>query len=137
MWKLRAIFLESLAACDKYNVDMNLVMYFTVNLDFVNYFDNLVDESLDVPILKNWTTQEQILPISLETFKMNSGLLKAPKMLKDFVHQYQHKKQIFDIQEDHIDEERNKLNSSFSSFLNSFMIDIFLFVVTLITVLVT
>ena len=32
--------LESLAACDTSNVD--LVMYFTVNLAFVNYFDNLV-----------------------------------------------------------------------------------------------
>ena len=75
---------------------MNLVMY-TVNLASSNYFDNLV-ESLDVPILKNWTTQEQLLPISLETFEINSGLLTAPKPLKDFVHQYQHKKQIFDIQ---------------------------------------
>ena len=53
-------------------------MYFTVNLAFVNYFDNLV-ESLDVPILKNWTTQEQNLPILLETFEINSSLLNAPK----------------------------------------------------------
>ena len=98
--------LESLAACDNSNTDMDLVMYFTVNLAFVNYFDNLV-EYLDVPILKNWTTEEQILPISLETFEINSSLLNASKILKDFVHQYQHKKQIFHIQEEHIDEERN------------------------------
>ena len=68
--------LELLAACDK--SEMDLVMYFTVNLAFVNYFDNLV-ESLDVPILKNWTTQQQILPISLETFEINSSLLNIPK----------------------------------------------------------
>ena len=41
--------LELLAACK--NSEMDLVMYFTVNLAFVNYFDNLV-ESLDVPFLK-------------------------------------------------------------------------------------
>ena len=68
--------LELLAACK--NSETELVMYFTVNLAFVNYFDNLV-ESLDVPILKNWTTQEQLLPISLEAFEINSSLLSAPK----------------------------------------------------------
>ena len=41
--------LESLAACDKFNTDMDLVLYFKVNLAFVNYFGNWV-ESLDVPI---------------------------------------------------------------------------------------
>ena len=45
--------LESLAACDK--LTMDLVMYFTVNLAFVNYFDDLPD-TLDAPILQNWTT---------------------------------------------------------------------------------
>ena len=108
-------------------------MYFTVNLAFVNYFGNLI-KSLDVPILKNWTTQEQILPILLETYEINSSILNAPKMLRDFVHQYQHKKQIFDRQEEYTDEERDKLNSKFSSFLNSFIIDIFLFVAAFISV---
>ena len=42
-------------------------MYFIVNLAFVNYFDDTI-EDLGIPILKNWTTQEQILPISIETF---------------------------------------------------------------------
>ena len=65
-----------LTACE--NSDADLVMYFMVNLAFVNYFDNLV-ESLDVPILKNWTNKEQILPISLEAFEINSSLLSVPK----------------------------------------------------------
>ena len=68
--------LESLTACK--NSQMELVMYFTINLAFDNYFDNLV-ESLDVPILKNCTDQEQTSPISLEAFKINSCLLSAPK----------------------------------------------------------
>ena len=43
--------LESLAACDKSKTNMDLVMYFTINFAFVNYFDNFV-ESLDVHVLK-------------------------------------------------------------------------------------
>ena len=52
--------LESLAVCG--NSEMDLVIYFTVNLAFVNYFDKMI-ESLSVPILRNWTTQEQILSV--------------------------------------------------------------------------
>ena len=107
-----------------------------VNLAFVNYFDNLVD-SLDIPILKNWPTKEQILTISLEALEINSSLLSVPKMLKDFVHQFKHRKQIFDIEEEHIDEEREKLNTKFSSFLNSFILDVFLFVTTFVTIIIT
>ena len=39
--------------------------------------------------------------------------------------------------EEHIGEERDKLNPKFSSFLNSFMIDIFLSVAALVTILAT
>ena len=53
--------LESLAAC--HDSSSNLVMYFTVNMAFVTYFDSLMD-SLDAPILQDWMMQEQILPIS-------------------------------------------------------------------------
>ena len=42
-------------------------------------------ESLGVPILRNWTTQEQVLPISVELFESNASLLNVPKTLKDFV----------------------------------------------------
>ena len=49
--------LESLSAC--HNSSWNLVMYFTVNMAFVTYFDTLMDY-LDVPILQNWVTHEQI-----------------------------------------------------------------------------
>ena len=44
--------LESLAACD--TSAMDLVMYFTNNLAFVNYLESLID-SLEVPILQNRT----------------------------------------------------------------------------------
>ena len=29
----------------------------------------------------NWTTQEQIVPLSLETFEINPNLINAPKPL--------------------------------------------------------
>ena len=83
--------LESITAC--HNTKSELVMYFAVNMAFVNYFDNLTD-SLDVPILYNCTTYEQILPIYLQPLDFDSKLLQAPKTLKEFVHQFQHKKEI-------------------------------------------
>ena len=57
--------IKSLAACQ----DMNskLVMYLTVNTAFVNYLDQFpnITETLEFPIIKNKTTFEQTLPISL------------------------------------------------------------------------
>ena len=76
--------LESLAACDNSKTKTDLVIYFTVNLAFVNYFDKAI-ESLGVPILRNWTTEEQVLPFSVESFEINASLLNAPEMLTDFV----------------------------------------------------
>ena len=58
--------LESLTAC--HNAECKLVMYFTVNIAFVNYLDNLT-ESLTFPILLNRTTHEQTLPICYNLLK--------------------------------------------------------------------
>ena len=87
--------LESLAACQ--DTKSKLVIYFMVNTAFINYFVNLTD-SLKFPILLNQTTYEQTIPISLKSFDFDPDLLKSPKMLKDFVHQYRHKKENFDFQ---------------------------------------
>ena len=50
-------------------------------------FDNLTD-ALDVHISQDWTTYEQVLPISLQMFDFDSKLLEVPKTLQDFVYQY-------------------------------------------------
>ena len=86
---------ESLAACQ--DVESKLVMYFMVNTAFVNYLDSLdnLTYSLKFPILLNRKTYEQTLTISVKSFDFNSELLKAPKMVKDFVHWFQHKKRNF------------------------------------------
>ena len=71
-----------------------------MNTAFVNYLDNLT-ESLNFAILLNKMTHEQILHICQQSFDFVSVLLKAPKTLNDFVHQFWHKKEIFDLQERH------------------------------------
>ena len=71
--------------------------------------DNLT-ESLKVPILKNKTTFKQTLPLSLNISKFDSELLAAPKTLKDFIHQYKHKKEIFDLKERHDNMDKNLPN---------------------------
>ena len=55
--------LESLAACEGPETKTDLEMHFTINLAFVNYFDDMIEE-LGIPMSLNWTTQAQILPLS-------------------------------------------------------------------------
>ena len=87
--------LESLAECEGPVAKTDLEMHFTVNLPFVNYFDDMIEE-LGSQISQNWTTQEQILPISLETFEINPNLINALKTLQELAIQYK-KKGIFSI----------------------------------------
>ena len=62
--------LKSLAACQDTN--SKLIMYFTVNIAFTNYLDKFpnLTESLEFLIIKNKTTFEQTLPISLNVSKI-------------------------------------------------------------------
>ena len=73
--------LELLAAFEGSEAKIDLEMHFTLNLAYVNYFDDMMEE-LGIPISQNWTTQEQILPLSLETFELNPNLLNAPKIVR-------------------------------------------------------
>ena len=125
--------LESLAACEGPETKTDLEMHFTVNLAFVNYFDDMVDK-LVKQISLNWTTQEQILPISLETFEISPSLINAPKTLQDLAIQYKNKKNILDKKEQNFDKPEN--NSKFQSFLNSFIADVLIFTAMLITLII-
>ena len=55
-----------------------------VDIAFANYLDQMdnLTETIDVPVLKNKTTFEETLPISLNVSKFDSELLTAPKTLK-------------------------------------------------------
>ena len=68
--------LESIAACP--GKQSSLTMYYTVNTVVMYYIDSLTD-NLEAHISQNWTTQEQVFPISLQMFEFDSKLLKAPK----------------------------------------------------------
>ena len=56
-------------------------------MTFMHYFDSLAD-NLQTHISQNWTTQEQVFPISLQMLEFDSKLLKAPQTLKELFHQY-------------------------------------------------
>ena len=91
------LLLESLAACENSETKTDLEMYFTVNLAFIDYFDKTIEE-LNIPILRNWTTQEQILPLSIEMFEISPNLLNTPNTLKDLANQCKNKLKILEIQ---------------------------------------
>ena len=111
-------------------------MVFTMNAAFANYLDQFtyLTESLRTPIIRNQTTLEQILPLSLSISKFDTDLLTAPRSLKDFVYQYNYKKEIFDLNKRHstIDLTTNK-----NFFTNNYIVDIFLFITAVISLLVT
>ena len=93
--------LKSLAACQ--DTISNLVMYFTVDTAFVNYLDKFpnLTESPELLIIRNKTTFEQILPISLNVSKFDPTLLTASCILKEFIHSCTNNKEIFYLQERH------------------------------------
>ena len=109
-------------------------MHFTINLAFVNYFDDMIEE-LGIQISRNWMTQEQILPLSLETFEINPNLINAPKTLQELATQYRNKKNFLDKKEQELDKPEE--NSKFRLFLNSFLANLLIFTAALITLIIT
>ena len=103
-------------------------MYFTVNLAFADYLEEL-NKSIKIPIERNWTHYKQILPISLESFQLKSSLLQAPKMLKDFIIQYQENRKI------NSQKEINQ-NSKFKTFISRYIKDLLVFIAAILTVLI-
>ena len=63
----------------------------------MHYVDSLKEDleiaDLDTHMSQNWTTQEEVIPISLQTLEIDSKLLKAPKISKDLIQQYKQKRQ--------------------------------------------
>ena len=126
--------LKSLAACE--NTNSKLTTYFTVNTAFVNYLDKFpnLTESLEFPIIKDKTTFEQTLPISLNISKFDSTLLTASNNLKEFINSYTNHKEIFDLQERHGNIE---LNTNKNFFSENCIMNIFMFISVIISLLST
>ena len=118
--------LESIATCPGKQSDMTI--YYTVNSTFMPYLDTF-KEKLEVPSLEmnqNWTTQEQVLPISLQSTPFDNKLLKAPGTLKGLVQQCRQKSQTLDNTHE---------NKTKNNFFDNIAIDIFLFTVAIISML--
>ena len=91
---------------------------------------NTFKEKLQVPSLdvnQNWTTQEQVLPISLQSTPFDNKLLKVSGTLKGLVQQYRQRNQTLDNTHE---------NKSKNKFFNNIAIDIFLFIAAIISMLV-
>ena len=117
---------------------MNLIMYFTVNTTFTNYLDqfNLM-EDLEFLVLTYKTTSEYTLPAFLNKSKFDESLLTAPQTLKNYIAQYKQEKAIFDLKESHdIDELEIEIPSK-NFFTTNFIIDIFIFIIAIISVITT
>ena len=96
---------------------------------------NNLTELHEFQILKNITPPEQTLLIFLNISKFDVSLLTTPKTLKDFIHQYNWKKEIFDLEERHDNMDENLSNRNV--FSNNFIVDVFLFIAAIISLLVT
>ena len=66
----------------------------------------------------------------------DSTLLTASSDLKEFINSYTHNEEIFDLQERH-DNMEVKLNTNKISFLINYIVDIFLFINVIISLLAT
>ena len=88
--------LESLTVC--HNTNTKLIMYFTVNNAFTDYLNEFnLTEEVEVPIFTNKTTSEITLSVFLNKTTFNETLLLTPLTLKEYVTQYKHDKEIFDL----------------------------------------
>ena len=120
--------------CDPDNTDGDLEMYFVANTAFLNYFKGLIN-ALEVPFLHNVTTQEHILPISLEPDDFNKELLAAQEMLRELVDNYKGKKLNFDKQHEELHPEKDFEKET--SIFNHLASNIFIFVMALILLIVS
>ena len=105
-----------------------MTIYYTVNTAFIPYLDTFREE-IEVPSLEvnqNWTTQEQVLPISLQSTPFDNKLLKAPGTLKGLVQKYRQKSQM---------PEKSQESRTKQTFFNNIAINIFLFTAAIISML--
>ena len=114
--------LESLAACHDSN--SKLIMYFTVNNAFTNYLNEFnLTEELTIPICINKSTSEITLLVYLSRTEFDESLLLAPLTLKEYIAQYKHDKEIFDLNERHdidkLEKEFANKNFKWLKYLNS------------------
>ena len=122
--------LELLAACNCTN--SKLTMYFMINTTFANYLDMFPNftASLQILLIRNRTMYEQILLVNLNISGFDKTLLHAPTNLKAFINSHTVRKENFDLQERH---GTPILNTSKNFFSNNHIMDIFMFISSIIS----
>ena len=65
-----------------------IICTYNISINIPSHLEEL-NEFIRTPINTNWTSFKQTLPISLESFQLDSKLLHTPVMLRDFTDQYQ------------------------------------------------
>ena len=106
-------------------------MLFTINLPFLDHLEDLI-EVIDTPIDRNWMHEKQLLPISFESFQINSSLLQAPKTFQDYIKQFQKCNRKL-----HLQNKNDNTHSKFKTFISSFIADIIGFSPTLLAIMTT
>ena len=109
-------------------------MYFTINTAFANYLDAFPNLTVSFPLIKDRTTYEQTLPLNLSISGFDKSLLHAPTNLKDFIKGYAKDKEIFDLKERHVS---TILNTRKNFFSNNYIMDIFMFASSIISLIST
>ena len=103
------------------------------NTAFLNYFEELIN-MLEAPFLHNISTQEHILPISLESDDFDKELLTAPETLRELVEKYKKRKLNFDKQHETLDKENDIVIET--SIFNHLASKIFIFVMAIISLII-
>ena len=121
--------LESIATYD--NKITKLVFF---NLVFTNYLDMLPNMIDSLPIIKNRTRYEQLLPLNLSIPHFDNSLRHRPTKLKDFMIIYvNNDKEMFDLQQRHAIESHTF--SSNKNFFSSHIVNIFMFTSSIISII--
>ena len=101
---------------------------------FANYLDAFPNLNVSFPLIKNRTTYEQTLPLNLSISGFDKSLLHTSTNLKDFIKGYAKDKEIFDLKERHVS---TILNTSKNFFSNNYIMDIFVLVSSIISLIST
>ena len=112
-------------------------MYFTINTAFAHYLNMFSNLTNSFRLIKDRTTYEQPLPINLSIPDFDRSLLHAPTNLKNFVQDYVKSKEIFDLEERHVSTIKSLKHSNKNFFSNNYIIDIFMFASSVISLIST
>ena len=125
--------LKSLAACN--NKNTKLKMYFTINLAFTNYLNEMSNLMEHPSIDRSITEYEQILPmhLNISSSSFDSSLHSRPVRLKDFVHKHiqDNAQEIFDLQKRHTPH----TSLPYKNFFSNTIINIFTFTSSMVSMI--